>query len=183
MKHIVCIFFITLTMFLTTTFSHKLPSSFYDINIAQVATPVIQVLLAIGLALFVNIKLSNTNKRNELLINLHDEYMKEFSQLHTKAIVYMNNNNNQLEPEILAFLTSVSNKLRIIEEIKFEYNIQNSYTSKNMREDFMEYKKRLTGQSFKQNIDFELLQIKAVKAAKDSISKKIAKEKMSLYSS
>jgi hypothetical protein len=163
-------------------FTHELPVSFFQFNIIQLLTPFMQLLIAIGLALFVNIKLSNSNKRNEIIIDLIKDYSEEFSKLHAKAIKYMENKESSLEPKILLLITSTSQKLSVIEDIKKEYNMKSYYSADAMRKDHMEYKTRLTDKYFKQHDEYPLMQKKTVMSAKNDIFKKIAKEKVSLYS-
>ncbi len=140
-----------------------------------------QLFIAIGLALFVNIKLSNTNKRNEIMAELLSEYKSILDTLHKTAVKYMEEKKPDLETKILSLLTEANQHLKTITQIKHEYSIISKYSNEDMQSDIFTYKSRLTEKSFKQQDAYDPMQKKAVISAYYSISQKIIEAKVELY--
>lgn len=181
MKYLLCLLFIAISSYVVALFLSDLPEKFYDFTIAQAITPIIQIFLALGIAFFVNIKLSNSHKKNELFIELLDDYKKTFDQVQKTALKYMDAKNTVHEVKILSLLTEASQKLTVIETLKKDYNLNSSYDVTRMRSDYLEYKKRLTNDPFKQVRNYTEIEKKAVISAYQSIVNQINIGKMSLY--
>ncbi|MBV5277474.1 MAG: hypothetical protein J0647_00215, partial [Campylobacteraceae bacterium] len=117
----------------------------------------------------------------ELFIELLDDYKKTFDQVQKTALKYMDVKNTVHEVKILSLLTEASQKLTVIETLKKDYNLNSSYDVTRMRSDYLEYKKRLTNDPFKQVRNYTEIEQKTVVSAYQAIVNQINIGKMSLY--
>ena len=163
-------------------YSRGIPASFFNFNMMQIATPIIQIAIAIGLALFVNIKLSNKSKRKEIIFEEFEKYNKTIEELHRQALIYMDKKDASLESDILKNIRLASSRLRLIEDItKMTSDFALMYPIEEIEEDLLEYKRRLTGRAFKSVEEYCKQQKMDVQKQKEVISSKLAKQKISLY--
>jgi len=179
----VCFGIVLLSTFALTLWLVGMPRSFYDFNLMQAITPAVQIAIAIGLAFFVNIKLSNQSKRNELLISKLEQYESSIGQLHGFAMEYMENKKSDLEPEILHALKDVSKHIDVLKKIDDHFDFKLSYAPRDMEKDFIDYKKSLTGESFKQKgVTYSTGQKNRVEKIRNRMEERIMLQKLKLYS-
>jgi hypothetical protein len=186
MKYAVCLFgslFISIVVgFALAFYFIGLPSSFYDFNLMQLVMPFVQIAIAIGLAIFVNVKLSNKAKRNELLVSKMEDYETVLGELHGHVVEYMETKNAHLEPKILALMTKAARTVEIFKQIDEYFDFKLTYSPIDMKKDLLLYKKRLTSEAFKQEgIQYTSKQKREVETVKHEMEKRITLQKMSLY--
>ena len=158
-----------------------LPSSFFDFNLMQLITPIVQVAIAVGLALFVNVKLSNKSKRSELLVSKLEDFEALIGKLHGYATEYMETKKTDLEPNILRALKDASKMVYLFKKIGKNFDFKFSYIPDEMEKDLLDYKRSLTKKSFKQKIPYDGSQKREVDEIKRRIDERITFQKLSLY--
>jgi len=178
MRYIVYLIFFILGAVVTLLLKVPLPDNFYNFNLVQLIMPLLQILVLVAIAIFVNVKLSNQDSKNSIIIEMLDAYKERVTDLDKIASEYMYTKNSDLERKILTLLTIANQDISVFKEI---VRTKTYYPADDMEVDLREYKKRLTEKSFKQKQDYEPMQIKSVNSAKTTIIKKIIKAKIELY--
>jgi hypothetical protein len=136
----------------------------------------------LGVAYYVNVKLSNSRKRHEVFIELLDEYKDIMVNINSKALKYIESQDIEKATKIKKELKEANIKLTTIINLKIEYLPVSSYSHKEMRNDYQTYKLNLTNDPFGSTATkYTEVQRQRVIKAHQLIVHKITKEKIFLF--
>ena len=184
MIKVVLVFFIIIFTYLNVFISN---SNFLDkdlfekINILQILTPILNILLTFLLAYLINIKLSNKNKSYEILINLLEKYENVLDKIHTITMRYIANKEKNDANDIKWLLKQMSIKLSNLEELYKLYDISFIYKIENMEKELLELKQSITNDPFMQHSEYTPAQKTNIIQNFEKIKTNINKEKINLY--
>lgn len=192
MIHFTYIIVFTCIMYVYTfSLNHNPPSSdFLKVNIVQVITPILQILTLFAIAYFINIKISDKNKKVDLLIEHIDSIIKTIQRLNRETLAYFDINSStssgtdkhkEAEFNILHALKELNNKVTFLEKLannaKLEHYSFTDFQSKNIRI----LKQEITSNHFKQTTNYPKKQQIKIENLFIELLNYYTLEKLSLY--
>lgn len=160
---------------------------FKNVNIIQILTPIIQILLTLGIAYFINIKIFKNNKSKEFHISLLDSFLKDLSELNTLTTKYINKDKllsdegKKEAQEIIWNLKKYQIKIKYNSSILDENKGEKTYKSIDMTNDIRELKKLITNDPFMQKSKYNSKQKTEIFQKFSYIESKINNMRIALY--
>lgn len=160
MGRLICFFLSIIVVYVTvflssTSMWYQNNDLFKNVNIIQVVTPLIQIFLTLSIAYYINIKIFKNNKSKELIIALIDSFQKEFEELRTLTIIYVDRDElkkgDKEAKKIIWIIKQLQLKIKYNEEIFKEFEDLTFYNTNNLKKDVRELKKLITDDPFMQN--------------------------------
>jgi hypothetical protein len=155
----------------------NLPSNFFNINLYQVISVIISLLIGVYVSYFVNLKNQKIRKRNDFIIKLCDElYIFIEDQSINIYNILGDFSDKEKKRLILLFFKTINNKIGIIKKLSTKY-ITNEVDS--LHKSLNEYYSSITGDEWAVNDRFNEAQIsdfkKNIVSCKNIIQNIIAK--------
>ena len=125
---------------------------FQKINILQIATPVLNILLTIYIVYLINVKLAKQNKSNEILISLLEKYEDDIDKIYITTMKYIKDNEKSKNEakDITWMLKTINIKLSKLSTLYNLYEISFSYPIDKMKSDLLKLKQSITNDPFMQ---------------------------------
>ena len=163
MIHFFYVGLLVVVLFAYTYFIKTEPPAyeFFKFNAAQFFTPVLQSVVFIGLAYFINIKLSGKNKQNEILAEEIDEILKTLSELKVEVIEYFDVDKSitvnaekivirKQEAAILGYIKDLANKIIFLNTLYSRLKYNDLLNSVDRLIEVRKLKQAVTAKHFKQ---------------------------------
>lgn len=176
------ILFVYLNIFISSGAIFSNLNLFNNINIVQILTPLVQILLAFGLAYFVNIKLAKQTKSIEIIIDMLNNYANALKDINELSIKYIKDKSENDAKEILWKLKQASISHQQFETIYQLFpNVEFVYNIEIMKNDLLDLKKSITDEHFRSDGEYTALQKTLILNCFQKINTNIYKEKQNLY--
>ena len=156
-------------------------TDFFKINIVQLFSPVIQIVFAILIALFINVKLPKKTKKNEILILMLDDLNNIIIEINKNIYAYYSDKENSENQNIILNnfkqasqkLTSIKNIARML---KLDITQLNSLPEK-----LRSYKQEVTNDPFGQQADYTISRKQKIDLCDSLIKEEINLIKINIY--